>query len=282
MTAQQWGSQFVNIHHERTAKKAKAQEFIRPESLKEKLIREGKSHPDPKDPSFQQYFKNKAIRLPSQDHERVVSGSNISGNSNDIMETPPIAMSHPEVTPKRTGGICSTLTNIFSPGGNNPKNSSPSESSASYVDPDVADKIVEEVIAEPTNPNTDTLENPTADTSDAIEESGDNSTEAVPLDGEVGSEHIVITIETNKTNASSAGETPQNDDITETIADDPPEDPTTGNGDDEVTAEDESSPNIPEEWTTIIDRRTERKHKKARKNKEQKQKKQAKLLRRQA
>jgi hypothetical protein len=38
MTAQEWGSQFVHIHHERTAKKVKAQEFTRPESLKERLI----------------------------------------------------------------------------------------------------------------------------------------------------------------------------------------------------------------------------------------------------
>jgi hypothetical protein len=133
-------------------------------------------------------------------------------------------MPHPEVTPKQTGGICSTLTNIFSPGGNNPKNSSPSESSASYVDPDVAEKIVEEGIAETTDPNVDTLENPTADTSDAIEESGDNSTEAAPLDGEIVNEHIIITIETTETNASSEGVTPQNEDITEAIADDPPED----------------------------------------------------------
>jgi hypothetical protein len=282
MTAQQWGSRFVHIHHERTAKKVKAQEFIRPESLKDKLIREGKSHPDPKDPKFPKYFKNKAIRPSSQEQETVVSGHNIGGNSNDVTETPPIATPHPEVTPKWTGGICSTLTNIFSPGGNNLKNSSPSESSASYVDPDVADKIVQEGITETTDPNGDTLESPTADTSDAIEECGGNSTEAALLDGEVINEHIVVTIETTETNASSEEVTPQDKGITEAIADDPPEDLTTGNGNDEVMTEDESSPNLPEEWTTIIDRRTERKNKKARKNKEHKQKKQAKLLRRQA
>jgi hypothetical protein len=62
----------------------------------------------------------------------------------------------------------------------------------------------------------------------------------------------------------------------EAIADDPPEDLPTGNGDDEDMAEGEPSPNLPEEWT--IDRRTKRKNKKARKNKERKQKKQAKLL----
>jgi hypothetical protein len=282
ITAQQWGSRFVHIHHERTAKKVKVQEFIRPESLKDKLIREGKSHPDPKDPRFPQYFKNKAIRPPSQEQDRVVSGDDIDGNLNDVTETPPIAMPHPEVTPKRTGGICSTLTNIFSPGGNNPKDSSPSESSASYVDPDVAEKIVEEDVAETTDPNVNTLENPTADTLDAIKESKDNSTEAALLDGEFDNEHIVTTIKTTEPNASSKGVTPHNEGITEAIAEDPPEDPTPGNEDDEVMAEDESSPNPPEEWTTIIDRRTEQKNKKARKNKEHKQKKRAKLLRRQA
>jgi hypothetical protein len=207
---------------------------------------------------------------------------NTGKNSNDVTETPPIATPHPEVTPKRTGGICSTLTNIFSPGGNNLQNSSPSESSASYVDPDVAGKIVQERIAETTDPNADTLESPIADTSDAIEESGGNSTEAVLLDGEVVNEHIVVTTKTTKTNASSEEVTPQDEGIMEAIADDPPEDLTTGNGNDEVMTEGKSSPNLPEEWTTLIDRRTERKNKKARKNKEHKQKKQAKLLRQQA
>jgi hypothetical protein len=276
------GSRFIHIHHERTAKKVKAQEFTRPESLKDKLIREEKSHPDPNDPRFPQYFKNKAIRPPSQEQERTVSGDNIGGNLNDVTETPPTAMPHPEVTPRRTGGICSTLTNIFSPGGTNPKNSLPSESSASYVDPDVAETIVEEGIAETTAPNVNTLENPTADTSNAIKESGDNSTEVVPLDGEFENEHIVITIETIETNVSIEEVTPQNKDITAAIADDPPEDLTTGNGDDEAMAEGESSPILPEEWTTIIDRKTERKNKKACKNKERKQKKQAKLLQQQA
>jgi hypothetical protein len=70
MTAQEWGSKFVHIHQERTAKKTKAQEFTRPESLKEKLIREGKSHPDPKDPRFPQYFKNKAIKSSPQELTR--------------------------------------------------------------------------------------------------------------------------------------------------------------------------------------------------------------------
>jgi hypothetical protein len=158
---------------------AKAQEFIRPESFKEKLIREGKSHPDPKDPTFPTYFKNKAIRPPSQEQERTVPGDNTGGNSKDIAETTPTAMPHPEATPKRAGGICSTLTNIFSPGGTNPKDSPSSESSATYVDPDVAERIVEEGTNETTDPNANTLENPTADTSDAIEEGGDNSTEAV-------------------------------------------------------------------------------------------------------
>jgi hypothetical protein len=47
-------------------------------------------------------------------------------------------------------------------------------------------------------------------------------------------------------------------------------------------AEGESPPTLPEEWTTVMDRKIERKNRKACKNKEQKQKKQAKLLRRQA
>jgi hypothetical protein len=166
-------------------------------------------------------------------------------------------MPHPEITPKWAGGICSTLTNIFLPGGTNPKNSSPSESSASYVDPDVADKIVEEGIAEPTAPNVDTLENPTAGTTNAIKQSKDSTTEVAPFDGEVVNEDIVVTIEMVETNASSEGVTPQDRGITEAIADDPPEDITTGDGDDEAIAEDKSSPNLPEEWTTIVDRRTE-------------------------
>jgi hypothetical protein len=184
-------------------------------------------------------------------------------------------MPHPEVTPRRTGGICSTLTNIFSPGGNNPKNSSPSESSASYVDPDVAEKIVKEDVAETTAPDADTLENSTTYTSDILQQSGDGSTEVAPLDGEVVHEHIIITVETN---AGSEGVTPQDKVITEVIVDDPPEDLTTGNGDDANMAEGESPPNLPEEWTTIMDKRTAQKNKKARKNKENKQRKQAKLL----
>jgi hypothetical protein len=67
MTAQEWGAKFVHIHQERAAKKTKAQQLTRPESLKERLIREGKSHPDPKDPKFPQYFKNKAIKSTHQE-----------------------------------------------------------------------------------------------------------------------------------------------------------------------------------------------------------------------
>jgi hypothetical protein len=183
------------------------------------------------------------------------------------MKTPPTAMTHPAVTSRRAGGICSTFMNIFSPGGTNPKNSSASESSASCVDPDVAERIVEEGIAETTASNVDTLEDPNAGTSDIIKESGDNSTEVAPLDGEFDNEHIVITIKMIKTNASSEEVTHQNKAITEATADDPPEDLTAGIGD---------------EWTTVIDRKTKRKNKKARKNKEHKQRKQAKLLRQQA
>jgi hypothetical protein len=62
MTPQEWGAKFVHKHQERAAKRAKAQQLTHPESLKERLIRERKSHPDPKDPKFHQYFKDKAIK----------------------------------------------------------------------------------------------------------------------------------------------------------------------------------------------------------------------------
>jgi hypothetical protein len=283
MTAQQWGSKFVHIHQERTTKKARAQEFTRPESFKDKMIREGKSHPDPKDPSFPQYFKAKAIRNTPQELGQKVSKANTDGNLTNTAETPSSAMPNPEVTPKWAGGFCSTLTNIFSPGGTNSKNSPSSESSASYVDPDVAEKIVKKTIAGTTIPSDNTLENPTVGSSDIIEESGDNSNETVHLDGEVEKEHIIITIEAIKTNANSEEMTPPpNESISEAIVDDPPEDPITGIGDDEVMAPDGSSPIFPEEWTTVMDKRIERKNKKAHKNKEHKQKKQAKQLHRQA
>jgi hypothetical protein len=92
MTAQQWGSRFVHIHQERTTKKIRAQEFTRPESFKDKMIQEGKSHPDPKDPSFPQYFKTKEIRSTSQDLEQKVSEANTDGNSMNTTETPSSAM----------------------------------------------------------------------------------------------------------------------------------------------------------------------------------------------
>jgi hypothetical protein len=113
MTAQQWGSRFVHIHQERTTKKVRAQEFTRPESFKDRMIREGKSHPDPKDPSFPQYFKAKAIRNTSQEQEQRVPEADIDGNLTNTAETPSSAMPNSEVTPKRAGGFCTTLTNIF-------------------------------------------------------------------------------------------------------------------------------------------------------------------------
>jgi hypothetical protein len=230
MTAEHFGSRFVHLHHERKAKKAREQGFTRPESLKDKLIQEGKSHPDPRDPKFPQYFKDKAIRPPSQGQKKNVSGDNIGKSLNDVTETPLTAMPYPEATPKQTGGICSTLTNIFSPGGAKSQNSSPSESSASYVDPDTAGKIEEEGTSKTTTPNVDTLEDPTAGASDAIEESGDNSTEVAPLDGKLNEAQTGTTIESN---AGSEGETPRDEAITEAVADDPLEDLTTGDGDDE-------------------------------------------------
>jgi hypothetical protein len=127
-------------------------------------------------------------------------------------------MPHPETTPKRTGGICSTLRNIFSPGGTKPKNSSPSESSASYVDPDVAEKIEEEGPSQTTTPGINSLEDLTTSLSDTIEESGPNETES----------GTVI-----ESNAGSGGETPQDETLTEAVTSDPPEDLTTGGGNEE-------------------------------------------------
>jgi hypothetical protein len=102
MTAQQWGSRFVHIHQERKPKKIRAQEFTRPESFKDKMIREGKSHPDPNDPNFPQYFKAKAIRTTPQELGQNVSEANTDGNSNNATETTSSVMPNPEVTPKRT------------------------------------------------------------------------------------------------------------------------------------------------------------------------------------
>jgi hypothetical protein len=223
MTAQEWGSKFVHIHQERTAKKVKAQEFTRPESLKEKLIREGKSHPDPKDPRFPQYFKDKAIKSSPQGQKENVSGDNTGGDSKDIAQTPLIVIPHPEVTPKRAGGLCTTLTNIFSPGGTKPKDSPSSESSATHVDPDLAKKIVGEGTEETTDPNANTLEDPTSDASNLFGISGDNSTEDVPSDGEVVKEHIIISVEGIETNANTEGMIPTNEGTSEAIANDPSE-----------------------------------------------------------
>jgi hypothetical protein len=233
----------------------------------------------------------------------------IGGNSNDLTETPLTTMPYPEATPKRTGGICSTLTNIFSPGGAKSKNSSPSESSALYVDPDIAGKIKEEGTSETTTPNVNTLEDPTASASDAIMGSGENSTEVAPSGGKPNEAQTGTKI---KSNAGSKGETLQDKVITEAVAGDTPEDLITGDGDDEengaasgslpseiltndpllqelasgatqtAMARGGSPPTLPEEWTTVMDRKIEQKNRKVRKNKEHKQKKQAKLLCRQA
>jgi hypothetical protein len=200
----------------------------------------------------------------------------------DSAETPSIATPHPEVTPKRGGGLCTTLTNIFSPGGTKPKDSPSSDSSATYVDPDLAERIVGEGTEETTDPNVDTLKDSTSDNSNLFRASGDNSTEDVPLDGEVIKEHTIISVEEIKTNASTKGMIPRNEGTLEAIASDPSEDLIAGNGDDESMPQDGSSNTVSEEWTTVLDRRIKRKNKKAHKNKEKQQKKQAKQLRRQA
>jgi hypothetical protein len=100
MTTEEWGSRFVHIHQERKVKKAREQGFTRPESLKDKLIREGKSHPNPRDPKFPQFFKERAIKVPSQEQEMDTSGDNIGENWNDATKTPPTAIPYSEATPK--------------------------------------------------------------------------------------------------------------------------------------------------------------------------------------
>jgi hypothetical protein len=177
------------------------------------------------------------------------------------------------------------------------------------VDPDIAGKFEEEGSPETTPSNTDTLEDRTTTVPDAVEGSGENSTEVLPSGDESNKAQTGTTIESN---AGSEEEISQDEAITEAVADDTPEDLTTGNGDDKengdisgllpfeiltndpllqeivsaatqtAMARDGSPPTLPEEWTTVMDRKIKRKNKKARKDKEHKQKKQAKLLRWQA
>jgi hypothetical protein len=148
----------------------------------------------------------------------------------DTAETSSIAIPPPEVTPKRGGGLCTTLSNIFSPGGTKPKDSPSSDSSATYVDPGLVEKTVGEGTEETTDPNADTLEDPTSDVSNLFRASGDNSTEDVPSDGEVVKEHIIILVEEIKTNASTEGMIPQNESTSEAITSNPSKDLIAGDG----------------------------------------------------
>jgi hypothetical protein len=207
----------------------------------------------------------------------------------------------------------------FSPGGTKPNESPSSDSSATYVDPDLVKKTVgegteentavgegteettdpnantktlgegtEETTAvgegteDTTDPNANTLEDPTSDISDPLRASGDNSTEDVLSDSEVVKEHTITLVEEIKTDASTEGMIPHNERNSDAITSNPPKGPIGGDGNDESTPQDGSSNTASEEWATILDKRIERKNKKARKNKEKQQKKQAKQLRRQA
>jgi hypothetical protein len=123
------------------------------------------------------------------------------------------------------------------------------------------------------------LEDPTSNVPDPLKASEDNSTEDVLSDSEVVKEHIITSVEEIKTDASTEEMIPQNEGNSDAITSNPPEDPIGGDGNDKSTPQDGSSK---EEWTTILDKRIERKNKKARKNKEKQQKKQAKQLRQQA
>jgi hypothetical protein len=198
---------------------------------------------------------------------------------------------------------------MFSPGGTKAGESPSSDSSATYVDPDLVKKTVgegteenaamregTEEITDPndntktlgegtketTDPNATTLKDPTSDVSDPLKASGDNSTKDVPSDSEVVKETIIVSVKEIKTDASIEGMIPQNEGNLDDITSNPPEDPIGGDGNDESTPQDESSNTASEEWKTILDKRTKRKNKKARKNKERQQKRQAKLLCRQA
>jgi hypothetical protein len=289
MTAKQWGANFVAKHQEMLAKKAKTQEFVQPESLKERLIREGKSHPDPKDPKFAQYFKEKAIK-PTHP-ESNTSDNNEGGNSKDSAGTPSIATPTTKVYPKRGAGFCSTFASLLSPGGTKPKGSpSSSASSASYVDPESLKTGAKKGAKENTidgegdpeetiNPKVTTMEDPTPDAPDPSVPIEDNSTSVIPPEGEVVAEETIIVVKEIKTGVSNEELPPQNRDNPEDIAGNPPEEPIGGSEDNSSTLQDGSSNTASEQWQTVLDRRIAKKNKKALKNKEKQQKRQAKLLR---
>jgi hypothetical protein len=115
MLAQEWGAHFVRRRQERQVKKAREGGFTRPESFKDKMIREVKSHPDPNDPSFPQYFKNKAIKTSPVGQEMGSSNENENKGSGEAMETSPHALPQSNTPTSRSGGFCTAITNIFSP-----------------------------------------------------------------------------------------------------------------------------------------------------------------------
>jgi hypothetical protein len=240
LTAEQWGAKLVSKHQEMIAK--------------ERLIREGKSHPDPKDPKFPQYFKEKAIKSTHQ--EGGTSGNNDGENSKNAAENPSIATPTPRVTPKRGAGLCTTITNMFSPGGTKPNGSpSSSASSASYVDPDSVNLGAKEGTKENTtggegdpektiDPNVTTLEDPIPDAPDPIKPGEDNSTTVIPPGDKVVKEHTVTVIEETKTDISNEGSPPQNRGNSDDITSNPPEEPTGGSEDNSSAPRGESSNNI--------------------------------------
>jgi hypothetical protein len=180
---------------------------------------------------------------------------------------------------------------MFSPGGTKPGESPSSDSSATYVDPDLVEKTVgegtkenaaiREGIEEITDPNAPTLKDPPLSMF-PIPSRKARTTKDVPSDGEVVKEHIIISIEETKTDASTEGMISQNEGNPDDVTGNPHEGLIGESGNDESSPHDESSNAASEEWKTIMDKRTARKNKKARKNKEKQQKSQAKLLRRQA
>jgi hypothetical protein len=177
---------------------------------------------------------------------------------------------------------------MFSPGGTKPGESPSSDSSATYVDPDLVKKTVgegteentavregTEEITDPndntetvgegteetTDPNAPTLKDPTSDVSDPLEENGDNPTKDMPSDGEVVREVTIILVKEVKTDVSNEGLTPQNEGNSNEITSNPPEEPIGGNEDDGTTPHDGSPNTASEEWKTILDKRTAKKNK---------------------
>jgi hypothetical protein len=194
----------------------------------------------------------------------------------------------------------------------NPRDSSPSESSASYVDPDNAGKTKGDSTKN-TPPNTNNLEVQTIIDPNTTDETGGETNQAQPdaviesaEDIGEGNSQVEVPLEEG---------TPQVEVPSDDISGDTSEIFISGDGIDEenfgtgkllppatltndpllrefTDAANQTAmvrgetlptlPTLPEGWTTVMDKKTKRKNKKACKNKEKQQKKQAKLLRYQA